>query len=46
MFSTNTTELCNGSNSTFVTYDGLHEFFIDYILVPMEKSRKILHCGI
>ena len=31
MFSTNTSELCNGAKSTFVTYDGRHESLIDYI---------------
>ena len=46
MFSTNTSELCNGPKSTFVTYDGRHESLIDYILVPIEKSRKVLHCEI
>ena len=43
MFSTNTSELCNGAKSTFVTYDGRHESLIDYILVPIEKSRKVSH---
>ena len=46
VFSTNTSELCNGAKSTFVTYDGRHESLIDHILVPIEKSRKVSHCEI
>ena len=46
MFSTNTSELCNGAKFTFVTFDGRHESLKDYILVPIEKSRKVLHCEI
>ena len=39
MFSVNTSDLCTGANSTFVTYDGRHESLIDYVLIPVEKNK-------
>ena len=41
IFSINTSQLCAGPRSTFVTYDGRHESLIDYILIPEEISRNI-----
>ncbi|MCG8048788.1 MAG: reverse transcriptase family protein [Candidatus Thiodiazotropha taylori] len=46
LFSVNTSELCTGANSTFVTYDGRHESLIDYILIPIEKYGFVSHCEI
>ena len=39
IFSINTSQLCTGPWSTFVTYDGRHESLIDYILIPEEISE-------
>lgn len=46
LFSVNTSDLCIGANSTFVTYDGRHESLIDYILIPIEKYRYVSYCEI
>ena len=46
IFSINTSQLCAGPRSTFVTYDGRHESLIDYILIPEEISRNITYCEV
>ena len=46
MLSLNTSKLCTGANSTFVTYDGRYESLIDYILIPVEKMKNVTYCEI
>ena len=46
LFSVNTSDLCTGANSTFVTYDGRYESLIDYIMIPIEKYRYVSYCEI
>ena len=46
MLSLNTSKLCTGANSTFVTYNGRYKSLIDYSLIPVEKMKNVTYCEI
>ncbi|MES9879927.1 MAG: reverse transcriptase domain-containing protein, partial [Sedimenticola sp.] len=46
MISVNATNLCTGAESTFVTYDGRHESFIDHIIISQETLDTVKTCTI
>ncbi len=46
LVSVNTMDMCIGAESTFVSYDGRHESFIDHIVIGQERLDTVKYCTI
>ena len=46
LIAVNTTNLCEGSRSSFVSYNGGHESLIDHVIMPIESFDMVRRCRI